>query len=97
MTHPRRRTPPPPRQWSAQITQLAAPGVKRLAGNSAATLSTSSSLEPGANVRSKEPLHSSHSQLFSLDKVSFLAALSESPNPVKIISDCSARKVAFSP
>jgi hypothetical protein len=71
--------------------------VKRVAGNPAAILSTSSPPEPSANVRSKEPLYSSHSQLFSLDKVSFLAALSESPNPVKIISDCSARKVAFSP
>ena len=87
----------PLRQRSAQITQRAGPGVKRVAGNSAAILSTSSSLEPSANVRSKEPLYSSHSQLFSLDKVSFLAALSESPNPVKIISDCSARKAAFSP
>jgi hypothetical protein len=71
--------------------------VKRVAGNSAAILSASSSPEPSANVRSKEPLYSSHSQLFSLDKLSFLAALSESPNPVKIISDCSARKAAFSP
>jgi len=71
--------------------------VKRVAGNSAAILSTSSSPEPSANVRSKEPLYSSYSQLFSLDKVSFLAALSESPNPVKIISDCSAREASSSP
>jgi len=71
--------------------------VKRVAGNSAAILSTSSSIEPRADVRSEEPLHSSHRQLFRLDKVSFLAALSESPHPVEIIRDCSARKVAFSP
>src|SRR5207253_7966909 len=83
-----RRLLAPLRQWRAQITQRAGPGVKRLAGNSAAILSTSSSLEPGANVRSKEPLYSSHCQLFSLDKLSLLAALSESPNPAKIISDC---------
>ena len=71
--------------------------MKRVAGNSAAILSTSSSIEPRADVRSEEPLHSSHRQLFRLDKVSFLAALSESPHPVEIIRDCSARKVAFSP
>ena len=71
--------------------------MKRVAGNPAAILSTSSSLEPRANVRSKEPLYPSHRQLFSLDKLPFLTALSESSNPVEIINDRSARKAAFSP
>ena len=92
-----RRLLAPLRQWCAEITQRAGPGVKRVSGNSAAILSTSSSFEPRANVRSKEPRYSSHRQLFNLDKFSFLAALSEATNPVKITSDCSARKVAFSP
>jgi hypothetical protein len=35
--------------------------------------------------------------LFSFEKISFLAVLSESSNPAKIINDRSAREVAFSP
>ena len=61
----------------------------------AAILEHLSALEPRANISSKEPPHSRHGQLFCLDKLSFLAVLSESPDPVKIINDRSARKAAL--
>jgi hypothetical protein len=45
----------------------------------------------------QEPLKSGNCQLFRLDEFSLFAILSESPNPLKVSYDRSARKVAFPP